>query len=110
MAERLLAVKTIGRRDLGLTEVLPGALLLAKASVYAQGFALLRAGSEAHCWGIAFAELCHTWRGGCILRGAMIGEIMAAYQRNPELYNLFFDPYFQLLAERNQLAFAAHRG
>lgn len=34
------------------------------------------------------------WRGGCIIRSKFLGNIKEAFDKNPELENLLFDPYF----------------
>ena len=35
------------------------------------------------------------WRGGCIIRSVFLGKIKEAFDRNPDLANLLFDPYFK---------------
>jgi 6-phosphogluconate dehydrogenase len=35
------------------------------------------------------------WRGGCIIRSRFLGKIKEAFDKNPTLTNLLFDPYFK---------------
>ena len=34
------------------------------------------------------------WRGGCIIRSKFLGNIKEAFDKNENLENLLFDPYF----------------
>ena len=38
------------------------------------------------------AELARIWRGGCIICARLLGTIIDAYTRNPELPSLLLDP------------------
>ena len=67
------------------------ALHAAKIVAYAQGMALIRAGSEKFSWGISMREMARIWKGGCIIRARFLDTIMKAYERNPELPNLLLD-------------------
>ncbi len=71
------------------------ALYAAKACSYAQGFHLLRKASRLRHWGIPLAELGRIWKGGCIIRARFLGRIQEAYERDPGLGNLLFDPGFR---------------
>lgn len=35
------------------------------------------------------------WRGGCIIRSVFLGNIKAAYDKNPDLTNLLLDDFFK---------------
>ena len=35
------------------------------------------------------------WRGGCIIRSRFLGNIKAAYDKNPDLDNLLLDDFFR---------------
>ncbi|MCB9558938.1 MAG: NADP-dependent phosphogluconate dehydrogenase [Kofleriaceae bacterium] len=67
------------------------ALHAAKIVAYAQGMALIRAGSDKFSWGISMREMARIWKGGCIIRARFLDTIMKAYERNPELPNLLLD-------------------
>ena len=67
------------------------ALYASKICSYAQGFALIGAGSEYYEWDIDLAELARIWKGGCIIRARFLDEIKAAYGRQADLGNLLLD-------------------
>lgn len=104
VADRLIHPKTLNPKNPQLTDILPGALLSAKICAYAQGFAVMRAASQIYQWDLPFMEIARIWRGGCIIRAQFLNNIREAYERNAELYNLLFDPYFQVQLQRHQLS------
>jgi 6-phosphogluconate dehydrogenase len=67
------------------------ALYAAKICAYAQGMALIAAGSNAHGWGILSREMARIWKGGCIIRARFLDTIFRAYQLNADLSNLLLD-------------------
>ena len=71
------------------------ALYASKICSYAQGFALIRAGSDQYQWDINLSELSRIWKGGCIIRARLLGKIKQAYQRQAELPNLLMDEDFR---------------
>jgi 6-phosphogluconate dehydrogenase len=71
------------------------ALYASKICSYAQGMALIQAGSKEYNWNIDLAELSRIWKGGCIIRAIFLDEIKKAYRRNSELTNLMIDPEFK---------------
>jgi 6-phosphogluconate dehydrogenase len=75
-----------------LVEDLKNALLAGFIISYAQGFFLLSAASEALNYNINNEKVAAIWRGGCIIRSALLDQIMQAYQKNPELDHLLEDP------------------
>lgn len=75
-----------------LTADVHDALYAAKLVAYAQGTALIRAGSDKYSWGIALDELARIWKGGCIIRARVLDTIMHAYKRDPALASLLLDP------------------
>jgi 6-phosphogluconate dehydrogenase len=71
------------------------ALYASKICSYAQGMALIRAGSDAYKWNINLGELARIWKGGCIIRAQFLDKIKQAYQRNAALPNLLMDTDFR---------------
>ena len=71
------------------------ALSAATICSYAQGMALLRAGSAAHAWGVDSREIARIWKGGCIIRARLLDTIMQAFERAPDLPNLMLDGAMQ---------------
>ncbi len=75
-------------------ECLASALYASKVCSYAQGMALIRAGSLHYDWKINLAETARIWKGGCIIRAELLEEIRKAYADKPDLANLLVDPNF----------------
>ena len=61
---------------------------------YAQGMALLLAASEAYEYHLDCEAVARIWRGGCIIRAALLEDIRAAFQSRPELPNCCWIPAF----------------
>ncbi|MGZ6229329.1 MAG: NADP-dependent phosphogluconate dehydrogenase [Syntrophales bacterium] len=59
---------------------------------YAQGMHILRKASDAYGYNLNLAEVARIWRGGCIIRAALLEDIRASYQRNSDLPNLLVEP------------------
>ena len=59
---------------------------------YAQGMALLSAASEAYEYHLDCEAVARIWRGGCIIRAALLEDIRAAYRSRPALPNVLLDP------------------
>ncbi len=76
------------------------------AAAYAQGFSLLRAASDEMGFELDMVEIAKIWRGGCIIRAAMLEDIRAAFSEEPGLENLIASPQFRdaLAAGREDLA------
>jgi 6-phosphogluconate dehydrogenase len=70
------------------------ALYASKIISYAQGYMLMRQVSEQFKWKLNFGGIALMWRGGCIIRSRFLGDIKAAFDRNPNLTNLVLDPFF----------------
>ena len=68
--------------------VLERALEAAKIISYAQGLALIAAGSEEYDWGVNLREVARIWKGGCIIRARFLDTIMRAVEAEPDLTNL----------------------
>ena len=77
------------------------ALYGAKIVSYAQGFLLLAGASEEHGWALDLATVASLWRAGCIIRAALLDDIMAAFTANPDLDSLLVAPAFA--AELNRV-------
>ncbi|HYG88557.1 MAG TPA: NADP-dependent phosphogluconate dehydrogenase [Azospirillum sp.] len=67
------------------------ALLCGRIAVYAQGFAVIAAGSRQFGWDIDPGAVASVWRGGCIIRARLVDRILTALRRAPDLPNLMFD-------------------
>jgi len=82
-----------GPRDrLHFIDKLENALYAAMLAVFAQGLALLQRASEAYRYELDLETVAGLWRGGCIIRAALLEDIRAAYEARPDLPNLLLDP------------------
>ncbi|WP_346316067.1 NADP-dependent phosphogluconate dehydrogenase [Chitinophaga sp. YIM B06452] len=67
------------------------ALQFATIMCYAQGMAMLHTASEAHDMQIPLPDAVKVWRGGCIIRSALLGTFYKALKESPELPNLLLN-------------------
>jgi 6-phosphogluconate dehydrogenase len=80
------------------------ALYASKVTSYAQGLALLRQASKEYGYDVKPGEVAKIWRAGCIIRAALLGDIMAAFRRDPALVNLMLDGAFRDALAQHQAA------
>ena len=80
------------------------ALYASKILSYAQGLGLLQIASDEYKYDLQMGAIASIWRAGCIIRASLLGDIMAAYQRNPALVNLLLDDSFRTAIESRQTA------
>jgi 6-phosphogluconate dehydrogenase len=85
-----------------LIDAAGAALYASKITSYAQGLGLLKIASDELKYDLHLGEIAKIWRAGCIIRASLLGDIMAAYQRNPALENLILDDAFRQAVESRQ--------
>ncbi len=85
----------------GLITLLQDAMHFSMITIYAQGMSMLREASAKYSYGINLANVASIWRGGCIIRSAMLEDIAKAYTDYPALNNLMISPLFS--EQLNQL-------
>jgi 6-phosphogluconate dehydrogenase len=85
--------KMEGERE-GLIATVHDALYASKICSYAQGFNLIRAGSEEYGWNVDLSEMARIWKAGCIVRARFLDSIKAAFKRDAGLRNLLLDDDF----------------
>jgi 6-phosphogluconate dehydrogenase len=107
--ERVAAAKVISGPDAARVEDrqqfiadVHDALYASKICSYAQGMALIQAGSREWKWSIDMREMARIWKAGCIIRAKFLDSIMQAYERNPQLANLLLDDAFRSSIESSQ--------
>ena len=71
---------------------LRSALYAGMIITYAQGMALLAVASVKHEYHLNLETVARVWRGGCIIRAALLEDIRAAFQARCDLPNLLLDP------------------
>jgi len=80
-----------GDHDTFLTQ-LGRALYAAMIITYAQGLALLVVASGKYEYHLDLEAIARIWRGGCIIRAALLEDICAAFHARRDLPNLLLDP------------------
>jgi 6-phosphogluconate dehydrogenase len=95
-ASRLLSgpTPTIGIDRQVLIDQIKNALYAATVITYAQGMALLRRASASHQYNLNLETVARIWRGGCIIRAALLEDIRTAYTKDLELANIMLDEHF----------------
>ena len=61
-------------------------------TIYAQGLALLAVASAKYKYNLDLEAVARIWRGGCIIRAALLEDICAAFRARRDLPNLLLDP------------------
>jgi len=84
------SAKTIADKKEFIEEV-RRALYCSKIISYAQGYMLLRAAEKEMKWKLNMGGVALMWRGGCIIRSAFLGDIKAAFDKDPNLQNLLLE-------------------
>lgn len=65
---------------------------------YAQGLAMLQKASKNYAFDTNIASVASIWRGGCIIRAALLEDITEAFTKNPDLKNLMLaEPFAGIL-------------
>ena len=90
-----------------LLDRLRDALYAAMLITYAQGMAQLRRASDAYGYHLRLEDVARIWRGGCIIRAAMLEDIRAAYRARADLPNLLVDPHLAEMILARQAALRA---
>ncbi len=85
-------------------ECIRKALYASKICSYAQGYQLLKLAAEEYKWNLNNGEIALMWRGGCIIRARFLGDIKAAFDKNPQLANLLLDDFFKNIIDDCQAA------
>jgi len=90
-----------GDRDQFIEDVRQ-ALYASKICSYAQGYVQLDAAAEEFGWKLDNGNIALLWRGGCIIRATFLGDIKAAFDKNPNLENLLLDDFFAEAVQKAQ--------
>lgn len=77
-------------------------LYASKLCSYAQGYVQLDAAAREFGWKLNNGNIAMLWRGGCIIRSRFLGDIKAAFDKNPTLENLLLDDFFKAAVEKAQ--------
>ncbi len=93
--------KPSGNEVQKITTAAREALLLGRICSYAQGLHLIQAGSDEYKWGIDLQEMARIWKGGCIIRSALLDLIRRAYD-GPKPAHLLLAAEVRTIAARSQ--------
>jgi 6-phosphogluconate dehydrogenase len=72
----------------GFIKMMEDALYAAFIITYAQGLSMLKTSSDNYKYNTDLKTVATIWRGGCIIRAAMLEDIMQAYEQEPALKNI----------------------
>jgi 6-phosphogluconate dehydrogenase len=81
---------------------LKDALYSSMILTYAQGMALMRTASSHYGYGLDLATVARIWRGGCIIRAALLEDILSVFSSSPDLPNLLMNRDFAQEVMRRQ--------
>jgi 6-phosphogluconate dehydrogenase len=77
------------------------ALYAAVIASFAQGIRLIQDASDEYGYDVNIAEIAKIWRGGCIIRAAMLEDIRKVYAETPDIKNLLLaEPFKSHFVER----------
>ncbi len=65
------------------------AMIAARMVTLAEGFFLIKTASDVHGWDINVEAVAKIWRGGCIIRSAMLENVISAFSEGSGLTHLF---------------------
>lgn len=91
--------------DSELVSWLENTLYFSMITVYAQGMSLLQRASKEYNYNLKLDEVARIWRGGCIIRSALLENILSAYSDEPALPNLMVNKHLALDLEQCQDGF-----
>lgn len=83
-------------------EQLRKALFVSMLVTYAQGFSILATASDKYKYHLDLEAIARIWRGGCIIRAAILEEIQAAFHAKGDLPNLLLDLNLSQKIKENQ--------
>jgi 6-phosphogluconate dehydrogenase len=84
------------------SELLHDAFYFSTIISYAQGLAMLARASQELKMEIPLPEVVSVWRGGCIIRSALLDQFKSAYS-NPDLKNLLLDKNMATLLMKKEM-------
>ncbi len=85
-----------------LIENVRRALYSSKIVSYTQGYMQLRTAAKEYGWNLNMGGIALMWRGGCIIRSKFLGNIKAAFDKNPRLENLLLNSFFYRAVNKYQ--------
>lgn len=77
-----------------ISDLIEDALWVAKVIAYSEGMAMIAKSNSEFGWDIKPSEVISLWRGGCIIRAALLKDLKSAYEVNPNLDSLLASEHF----------------
>ncbi len=71
------------------------AIYASNICAYAQGMSMLGIASTEYKYDLDLGAIAKIWRGGCIIRAALLNDITKAYEQKKDLANILLDKQFQ---------------
>lgn len=68
---------------------LENGFLMARMQAHIEGFHLIQAASDKNGWNVNMASVSSLWRGGCIIRSAMLPVFMSSFTEDTKLEHLY---------------------
>lgn len=85
-----------------LIKLLEDALYAGFMITYAQGLSMLKTSSDFYKYGTDITTVAKIWRGGCIIRAAMLEDIMETYETDPQIKNILLGKKFSTAVNASQ--------
>ena len=108
---RVKAADIYSNKESNTTEIelgdLENALYFGFLITYAQGMSQLTTASSEYNYGLNMESIARIWRGGCIIRAALLEDLREIYESNNNLPNLLLDDQFA--AKLNNCALSARK-
>ncbi|MDJ0957787.1 MAG: NADP-dependent phosphogluconate dehydrogenase [Arenicellales bacterium] len=98
--ERQLAAETLPEPSVEKTSgcslpMVEKALLTTRLIIFTQGFALLRQAATTYGWPLGLIDAASIWRGGCVIRAALLEDIIKALESDKDIPNLLLAGQFK---------------
>ena len=93
MSKKYASIESSQPAEFNDTQI-KNALYTAFVAAYAQGFSMLGHASAEKNFDLDMVEIAKIWRGGCIIRAALLEKIRTAFTKDPALPNLLLDDSF----------------
>lgn len=107
-SQRLQAAKIYPPNNTGIAHAeniagaLESALLVAFLCAYAQGLSMIALASETEGMHIPLPAVVQVWKGGCIIRSALLGNFAQAFAQDAQLPNILLDKQIAALIQQHE--------
>jgi 6-phosphogluconate dehydrogenase len=99
MLSKKININKFEQGDLSSNNIL-GAMIFARLVALAEGLQVIKKASTIYAWDIDIPTLVKLWRGGCIIRSALLLEVILAYKNSEHIAHLFQSDSISMLLNR----------